>query len=56
MTEAFDPYHTWLGIRPEEQPPNLYRLLGLPLFEDNPDVISNGADLRMMSCWTLQTG
>ncbi len=39
MTEAFDPYYRWLGIPPREQPPHLYRLLGLELFESNPDVI-----------------
>ena len=39
MTEAFDPYYRWLGIPPREQPPHLYRLLGLELFESNLDVI-----------------
>ncbi len=29
----FDPYHKWLGIPPDEQPANHYRLLGLELFE-----------------------
>ena len=28
LQEKFDPYHIWLGIPPEEQPPNHYRLLG----------------------------
>ena len=39
MPRGFDPYHVWLGIPPEEQPPHHYRLLSVPLFEDNPDVI-----------------
>ena len=26
----FDPYHRWLGIPPEEQPADHYRLLGIP--------------------------
>ena len=26
---AFDPYHQWLGIPPEQQPPDHYALLGL---------------------------
>jgi hypothetical protein len=56
VAEAFDPYYTWLGIRPEEQPPTLYRLLGLPPFEDNLDAIENAADARMMLLRTLQTG
>jgi hypothetical protein len=38
VEEAFDPYRKWLGIPPEEQPPNHYRLLGIALFEDDPDV------------------
>ena len=36
---SFDPYLNWLGIPPHEQPPNCYRLLGLVLFESNPEVI-----------------
>jgi len=56
VAEAFDPYYIWLGIRPEEQPPNLYRLLGLPPFEDNHDAIENAADARMMLLRTLQAG
>ncbi len=43
----FDPYHTWLGIPPKDQPPNHYRVLGLEQFEPNPDVISNAADRQM---------
>ena len=40
MTDAnFDPYHVWLGIPPEEQPANHYRLMGLELFEEDRDVI-----------------
>jgi len=53
---AFDPYHTWLGIRPDEQPPNHYRLLGLSLFEDSPAVIDNAADRQMSHVRTFQTG
>ena len=29
MAANFDPYYKWLGIPPEEQPPNHYRLLGI---------------------------
>jgi formylglycine-generating enzyme required for sulfatase activity len=44
MPEAnFDPYHKWLGIPPEEQPANHYRLLGIQLFESDPDVIESAA-------------
>ncbi len=55
MAEKFDPYHVWLGIPPEEQPPNHYRLLGLRPFEPNLDVIENLADQRMTHLRTFQT-
>lgn len=47
MPPNFDPYYEWLGIPPEEQPPHLYRLLGLSLFESHPAVITNAADRIM---------
>jgi WD40 repeat protein len=56
MNVAFDPYHKWLGIPPEEQPPNDYRLLGLRLFESDPDVIGNAADRQTLLLRTLQVG
>jgi len=56
MPGAFDPYHTWLGIPPPEQPPNYYRLLGLPLFEQQPEAIEHAADQRMVHLHALQTG
>ena len=43
----YDAYHCWLGISPEQQPPNLYRLLGLELFESNRNVIRHAVDDRM---------
>lgn len=52
----FDPYHKWLGIPPEEQPPNHYRLLGLRVFENDPDVIENAAEGKMLLLRTRQTG
>ena len=56
MNEAFDPYHVWLGIPPEEQPPNHYRLLGIALFEGNADVIAMAADRQMGHLRTFQSG
>ena len=53
---AFDPYHKWLGIPPEEQPPNHYRLLGIRLFETDRDVISHAADQRMIHLRSFQAG
>ena len=41
--QKFDPYHRWLGIPPREQPPTLYRLLGISDFESDPDVITEAA-------------
>ena len=40
----FDPYHKWLGISPQHQPPNHYRLLSLDLYESDPDVIEASVD------------
>lgn len=56
MPEQFDPYHKWLGIRPEEQPASHYRLLGITQFEDDQDTIANAADQRMAHIRSFQTG
>ena len=56
MGQAFDPYHKWLGIPPEEQPANHYRLLGIQDFEEDPDVVQSAADQRMAHLRTYQTG
>jgi len=56
MPGAFDPYHRWLGIPPEKQPANLYGLLGIEPFENNPDVIESAADQRMAHLRTFQAG
>lgn len=44
----FNAYHKWLGIPPEEQPPNYYRLLGVALFEKDRDVIISALDQRQV--------
>lgn len=56
MSADFDPYRKWLGIPPEDQPPNHYRLLGLGLFESDIDAISNAADRQMSHVRTFQSG
>jgi len=56
MAEAFDPYYEWLGIAPEDQPPDLYRLLAIRTFEDKPSVIESAADQRMGHLRTFQAG
>lgn len=55
-TDTFDPYHKWLGVPPNEQPPHYYRLLGLQIFEPDPDVIASAADRTMAHIRTFQTG
>lgn len=56
VAQTFDPYHKWLGIAPKDQPANHYRLLGIDLFESDPDTISNAADQRMAHVRSFQTG
>jgi len=56
VSEAFDPYYKWLAIPPKDQPPNHYRLLGIELFETDPDVVSNAADMRMTLVRSFQGG
>ncbi len=41
---TFDAYHIWLGIPPEDQPPDYYRLLGLRQLESRTDVIAMAAE------------
>lgn len=52
----FDPYYKWLAIPPSEQPPNHYRLLGVPVFTADADVIENAADQRMSHLRSFQVG
>ena len=55
-TEQFDPYRKWLGIPPKDQPAHHYRLLGIPVFESDPDVIQNAADRQMAHLRNFQRG
>jgi hypothetical protein len=56
MGPAFDPYHKWLGIPREHQPPDYYRLLAIEPFESDLDVIQAAADQRMAHLRNYQTG
>lgn len=56
IEETFDPYRKWLGIPTKEQPPNHYRLLGIELFESDPDVIEAAADQRIQFVRTCASG
>ncbi len=44
MADDFDPYQNWLGIPPQEQPPNYYRLLTLKPLETDLDLITRTVD------------
>ena len=47
VEDSFDPYHRWLGIPPKHQPPDHYRLLGIELFESDPEVVRDAAERQM---------
>jgi hypothetical protein len=51
-----DPYYQWLGIPPDEQPANHYRLLGIRSFEGNAEVIATAGDHRLIALKTYQIG
>ncbi|MFO0426940.1 MAG: formylglycine-generating enzyme family protein [Planctomyces sp.] len=51
-----DAYHKLLGIPPREQPPHHYRLLGIDLFESDPEVIRGASDQRIMALEQMTTG
>jgi hypothetical protein len=56
MADTFDPYLQWLGIRDPEHPPNHYRLLGVAMYESDPEVLVNAADRQMLYVRTFQAG
>lgn len=56
MSEAFDPYHRWLGIAPKDQPPHHYRLLGIDLYENDKEVIRDAAERQMAHVRKYQLG
>ena len=47
MAMNFNPYHEWLDIPEENQPPNYYELLGLEARESSPHRIKSAADRQM---------
>ena len=53
---SFDPYHQWLGIPREEQPPTYYRLLGITQFESDRNVIAAAAERQTSHLRTFQDG
>jgi len=55
-SKTIDPYHLWLGVPSELQPPTLYRLLGLEPFESNPDVIDTAANRQIAYLHQIAAG
>ncbi len=56
MAESFDPYHKWLAIPTEDQPPSHYRLLAIESGEGDAEVIANAADQRISHLRILEMG
>jgi len=56
VSDKFDPYYKWLGIRPAEQPPTLYRLLNISQFESDAEVIEAAAEQRLLLLRSQQSG
>ncbi|TWU03700.1 FHA domain-containing protein [Neorhodopirellula pilleata] len=49
-------YHQWLGIKPNDQPPTLYQLLGISQFENDRDVIRNATERQSLHVRRLARG
>ncbi|HTU24920.1 MAG TPA: hypothetical protein VMF30_05960 [Pirellulales bacterium] len=56
MSNEFDPLYDWLGIPPQDQPPDHYRLLGVRRFEPSAEVIGNLAEQRISFVEKQQSG
>src|SRR5579871_1105355 len=52
----FDPFHKWLGIPPAEQPPTHYRLLQLPVGEQDTAKIAAVATKLTAYCQARSKG
>jgi hypothetical protein len=56
MLDKQTAYTKWLGIKVQDQPPTLYRLLGVDALESDLDTISYAADSRMALLRQFQIG
>ena len=56
MSDSVDPYQQWLKASGHDDPPEHYRLLGLPLFESNPAVITNALGQRVVQLKSRANG
>ena len=52
----FDPYWEWLKIPPEQNPPNYYQLLGLPVLENDQAVIEQSVTALVNKLQRLSHG
>jgi hypothetical protein len=52
----FDPYHEWLGLPRDQQPPTYYQLLGIAPDESNAAVIDEAALRQTARIRIYQTG
>ena len=55
-SDSLDPYDAWLEIPPEDQPPTLYRLLGIEEFESDESVIDAASKKRTAHLHQLASG
>jgi len=54
--EAFNPYLEWLGVRDGRRPGNHYELLGIDLYESDPAVIAQAADVLTARIRSVRPG
>jgi hypothetical protein len=55
MLGDFNPYQQWLDIPPEEQPPTLYRLVGVGDFETDTRAIRSATNQHVIHVKTFRT-
>ena len=53
---TFDPYHKWLGIPAEKQPPTHYQLLGISPHESDTSVMNESAKMRTVHLKSHRNG
>lgn len=56
MEASFNPYRDWLGVESGRRPGNHYELLGIDLFEGDPGVIAQAADVLTVRIRSVRPG
>src|SRR5580698_718860 len=56
VTEPFDPYVEWLGLRATNRPLSYYQLFALDDFEDDPQRIAAAADSALARVRSVRPG